>query len=417
MFRNKSRRRSSPESELPPQKSFGKKIKPFIKFFVIAVIFFGLGWAVGNDKLHIISVGGLSNQNKNLPADLDYKSVEQLYDLLRQKYDGKLDEAKLLEGLRSGLVTAANDPYTEYFNPKDAKELNEQLTGSFPGIGAELGTDADKNIIVVSPLSGYPAEKAGLKAQDIIVGINGQSTSGMTVSNAVRKIRGPVNTTVTLTIVRGNGSPTDIKIKRTLITVPSVKSSVVKDVGIIRINQFTTDTPALARQAAQNLKNQNVKGIILDLRGNPGGYLSAAVDVSSLWLKKGQVVVSERRGNDTISTETAEGGNILAGIPTIVLINKGSASASEIVAGALHDNKAARLLGEKSFGKGSVQQVEDLTDGSELKVTIARWYTPSGKNIDKEGINPDISAKAQSGDSSGSKDSVQNKALLLLGAK
>jgi carboxyl-terminal processing protease len=358
---------------------------------LLAVGIFSLGVEVGKGNIRLVSNSSASI-NKSLPTKLDYSAVDQVYNLLKKDYDGQLSTDKLMDGLKAGLVEASGDPYTEYFSAKDAKSFNEALSGSFTGIGAELGTDSDSRILIVSPLSGYPAQKAGLQTKDIITAVNGETTTGLSVDKAVQKIRGEAGTKVTLSISRGGGKPFDVVITRAKIDVPSVDYKVDGNLGYMKINQFSQDTPALARKAAQAFKDQNVKAVVLDLRGNPGGYLSGAVDVSSLWLGEGATVVQEKRGNQVISTEYAHGDSPLKGLPTVVLINGGSASASEITAGALKDNGAATLVGTKSFGKGSVQQVEDLPGGAELKITIARWYTPKGANIDKQGIKPDTEA-------------------------
>lgn len=382
---------------------------------ILTMTVFGGGVAVGRGDLHLryLSIAKTSSGT----TSLDYSSVDQLYSLLKADFDGQLDPSKLLDGLKTGLVDAANDPYTAYFNPADAKTFDEELTGSFTGIGAELGTDANKNIVVVSPLSGYPAEKAGLKPKDIIAAIDGQSTTGLSVDKVVQKIRGAAGTTVKLTISRGTDKPFELSITREQITIPSVKSSVDAGIGYLKISQFTTDTTKLAQAATADFKAQGVKALILDLRGDPGGYLKTAVEVSSLWLDKGKTVVSERRGGQTLSTDYALGGNILKGMPTVVLINGGSASASEITAGALRDNGVATIVGEKSFGKGSVQQVENLPGGGELKVTIARWFTPAGKNIDKQGIAPDINIVMSDSDANAGKDPQKDRATAILKAK
>lgn len=382
---------------------------------LLTVIIFGLGVEVGRGKLH---VRGLSlDETKTPAAQLDYSSVDQVYTLLRNDFDGTLDQNKLLDGLKSGLVSSAGDPYTLYFNAADAKVFNDQLSGSFTGIGAELGTDADNNIVVVSPLAGYPAEQVGLKPKDVIAGTDGVSTAGLSVDKVVQKIRGPADTKVVLTIIRNGGKAFDVSITRTKITVTSVESKVESGVGYLKITQFTDDTVGLATKAANSFKQQGVKAVVLDLRGNPGGYLSGAVDISSLWLDQGKTVVSQRRGDSVLSTEYAKGGNILGGLPTVVLINGGSASASEITAGALHDNNVASLIGDKSFGKGSVQQVEKLSDGSEVKITIAHWYTPAGKNINKQGINPDIQVGISDDDLKAGRDPQKDKAYEILRTK
>jgi len=352
---------------------------------IAAILIFMFGVGVGNGS---VSFDRLSSQNGSLPDKLDYSSVDQLYRAIKTNYDGKLDEQKLLDGMKSGLAQATGDPYTEYFNKKDAQDFNNQLQGSFTGIGAELGQDPDKNLIVVSPIDGFPASKAGLRAQDMIVSINGKSTSGMSIDDAVKKIRGPKDTKVKLDVLRDKTESLSFTITRADIKIPSVNYKIEDGIGYLQITQFSDDTAELAEKAAQNFKDNNVKGVILDMRDNPGGLLDAAVKVSSLWLPEGKTVLQEKRSGKVINTYTATGNDILSGIPTTVLINGGSASASEITAGALGDNNVATLIGEKSYGKGSVQQIQQLADGAEVKVTVARWYRPNGKNIDKKGIQP-----------------------------
>jgi carboxyl-terminal processing protease len=386
-----------------------------VSTLVLALLVFGGGVAVGKGDVHLWGNKGVSLGPA--PSTLDYSSVDAVYTILKNDFDGNLDQTKLDQGLKKGLVDAAGDPYTEYFNPTDAKAFNNQLAGSITGIGAELGTDADSNIVIISPLSGYPAEKAGLKPKDIVAAVNSQTTQGMSVDAVVSKIRGQEGTKVTLTIVRGSQKPFDVTITRQKITVPTVKYQEDGDIGYLKVSQFSNDTVGLAQKAAQEFKDKNVKAVVLDLRGDPGGYLKGAVDISSLWLDKGKTVVQERRGSTVVSTEYATGNNILKGIPTVVLIDGGSASASEITAGALHDNGAATLVGAKSFGKGSVQQVENLPDGSELKVTIARWYTPNGKNIDKQGITPDTIVTISDQDAAAGKDTQKDQAYAIAQSK
>jgi carboxyl-terminal processing protease len=243
-------------------------------------------------------------------------------------------------------------------------------------------------VIIVSPIKGAPAEKAGIQAQDIITKIDGEDATDISISEAVSRIRGPKGESVTLTIIRA-GEEKEITIVRDTITIESVEWELSDKTGIITISRFGDDTIALTKKAAQELKDQGATSIILDLRGNPGGLLDAAVGVSSVWLPKGSTVLEEKRNGQVVQTFKTTTQPILEGVPTVILINGGSASASEIVAGALHDNKAATLVGTKTFGKGSVQRVIPLSAGGSLKVTIARWFTPEGKNIDKEGIAPD----------------------------
>lgn len=405
-----------PEVDIPVPTKF-KKRWPLLKILallILTVAVFGGGIAVGRGDIRL---RGLSLAKQSSPQALDYSSVDQLYSLLKNDFDGNLDTTGALDGLKTGLVNAAGDPYTQYFNPKDAQVFDEQLTGTFTGIGAELGTDANNNIVIVSPLAGYPAEAAGLKPKDNIAAINGETTNGMSVDRAVQKIRGAAGTNVKLTIIRGSEPVFDVNITRQQITLPSVKASVDDSIGYIKISQFTNDTTKLTKVAANDFKAKGVKAVILDLRGNPGGYLNGAVDISSFWLDQGKVVVAEKRGGQVLSTEYAKGGNILKGLPTVVLVDGGSASASEITAGALRDNGAATIVGEKSFGKGSVQQVEKLAGGGELKVTIARWYTPKGDNIDKQGITPDVLIGLSDDDQKAGRDPQKDRATEILRSK
>lgn len=395
----------------------GHKSWPLAKIVAIlalVLLVFGGGVAVGRGN---ISLWGHKTLSSKASSELDFTSATAVYDILKRDFDGKLDTTKLDQGLSRGLVEATGDPYTDYFDPAAAKTFNNALSGSITGIGAELGTDDDKNIVIVSPLSGYPAEKAGLKPKDIIAGVNSQSTQGMTVDGVVNKIRGKAGTDVTLTVVRGTDKAFEVKITRQKITVPSVESEIDGNIGYMTVSQFTQDTAGLAQKAANSFKDNNVKGVVLDLRGNPGGYLDASVDLSSLWLDKGKTVVQERRGATVIDTKFSNGNSTLKGLPTVVLIDGGSASASEITAGALHDNSAAQLVGTKSFGKGSVQQVQTLPDGAELKVTIARWFTPAGKNIDKQGIKPDVLVKPGDNDTRGGPDAQKDQATQLVTSK
>jgi carboxyl-terminal processing protease len=394
----------------PPKRRTWSLLK-IITSLVFVFLIFAAGFTVGRGDL---------NRSKLATAtgtSLDYSSVDQVYSLLRSDFDGNLDKATLVDGAKSGLVQAAGDPYTQYFNPKQAKDFNDQLAGTIIGIGAELGTDDDNNIVVVSPLAGYPAEKAGLKPKDIIAAVDGKATTGMSVDQIVSKVRGQEGTSVKLTIVRGNQSPFVVTIAREKITIPSVKWQEDGNIGYMKVSQFTDDTYSLAQKAVTEFQAKGVKGVVLDLRGDPGGYLNTSVNVSSLWLEEGKTVVQEKRGGKVISTEKANGNNPLRGLPTVVLIDGGSASASEITAGALKDNGVATLVGQKSFGKGSVQQVEHLLDGSEVKITVARWYRPNGQNIDKQGITPDVSVTNSDEDLKAGRDPQKDKAYQLLQLK
>ncbi len=354
-----------------------------------AVLIFSFGVAIGDGHVQINAFGAHASENAGLPAVLDYSSVSDVYQALKENYDGTLTVPQLLDGLKEGLAASTNDPYTEYFNAAQAKDFSNELNHSFSGIGAVLGKNSDGNLVVVSPIKGFPAEKAGLLPQDVIAEINGASTSGMSPDVAAQKIRGLEGTKVILKIVRGKTSSLTFTITRADIHLPSVTTKILDgNIGYIQISSFAEDTASLSAKAAQSFQAAHVKGVILDLRDNPGGLLDAAVNVSSLWLPAGTTVVTEK-GTNGDQTYTSQVAHTLQGVPTVVLINGGSASASEITAGALHDNNAARLIGTKSFGKGVVQQLIQLGDDSELKVTIASWYRPDGQNINKKGIAPD----------------------------
>ena len=370
-----------------PKTKSRKPLSNNVLILIIAVTA-AVGFLTGTQKDQIVSVVGPVFGLKSYAGQLDLSSVQETYKTLKANYDGKIDNQTLIDGVNKGLVAAAGDNYTLYMTSKDASNFENDLSGNIGGgIGAEVGVRQSK-ITIIRTLKSNPAEKAGLNTGDTILSINDQSTSGWTVDQAVAKIRGEAGTTVKLSVQRGS-EVKDFTVTRATISNPSVESSVSGGVGTLTISRFDSETSVLARAAARDFKNQGVKDVILDLRGNGGGYLAAAQDVAGLWLND-QVVVSERTDGKVVDELKSGSDAILAGIPTVVLVNAGSASASEIVAGALQDHGAAKLVGEKTFGKGSVQKLIPLSGGAQLKVTIARWYTPNGKNITKEGITPDV---------------------------
>lgn len=353
---------------------------------VAAVVIFGLGVSVGDGRIAVNS----GSMNGSLPNTLNYSSVNQVYQLLKQKYDGTLTETQLLNGMKAGLAQSTNDPYTEYFTAQQAQQFSQQLNNQFSGIGAELGADSSGDVEIIAPIAGTPAANAGLQPKDVITTINGASAAGLSPDAAVNKIRGAAGTKVTLGILRGGTQQLKFTITRENITVPSVTTKILPgNIGYMQISTFADDTSDLANQAAQKFASEHVKGVILDLRDNPGGLVDAAVDVSSLWLPQGQTIMQEKRGSQVIQSYYATGNDVLHGIPTAVLVNDGSASASEITSGALHDNGDARIIGTKTYGKGVVQELDNLPGGAELKVTIASWYRPNGQNINHKGITPD----------------------------
>ncbi|HNQ45158.1 MAG TPA: S41 family peptidase [bacterium] len=339
-------------------------------------------------------VSGLYNSDTGgrLSSDLNFNLFWQTWDIVKTNYvdHDQLTDKQMFYGALRGLVGSTKDPYTIFMDPEDAKMFNEDLAGSFSGIGAEVGLRNDV-ITIIAPLADTPAERAGLRAGDKVYAIDQQSTAGLTVDEAVKKIRGPKGTKVTLTIGRGDAKLQDITIVRDNIVVKSLNYSYDSATGIytITINNFNADTETLFAEAVEDIKVKKPKGLILDLRNNPGGYLDTAVAIASYWIESG-VIVSEQSATEPPRQQMARGFAPLANLPTVVLINQGSASASEIVAGALMDYGQATTIGKTTFGKGSVQIVKDLSDGSMIKITTDKWLTPSGVSINDKGITPDI---------------------------
>lgn len=400
-------REQMPEPETPMPK---RKKSPSWGTVVLVAAVVGVVAFIGGTRSSQILALFNGGQNTNLPTQLDLSSVQDVYQKLREQFDGQLDAQKLIDGAKKGLVEAGGDPYTVYFTDDEAEQFLSDLDGKFSGIGAELGKK-DDNLVVVSTLDDSPARKAGLLPNDIIAKVNDQETAGWPIEKAVTEIRGDKGTTVKLSILRSQELK-EFSIIRDEIINPSVKYEVTGDnIGYLRISRFAeTDTVELAKKAANEFKQKGVKGVVLDLRGNGGGYLGAAQEVAGIWLNN-KVVVQEKRGDTVVDTLKSGANPILEGVPTVVLIDGGSASASEIVAGALHDHGAAKLVGEKTFGKGSIQQIEQIDSGGQLKVTIAKWYTPNGKNISKEGIEPDTQVTMSEQDIAIGNDTQKTQAL------
>lgn len=350
---------------------------------------------------------------KTYAGEIDLSSLQSTYKNLRANFDGKLNDQDLIDGANSGLVNAAGDQYTVYMNAKEAAAFADDLSGKIGGgIGAEVSIRNEK-ITIIRTLKNNPAEKAGLQAGDVVLSINDESTTGKTVEQAVTQIRGKEGTTVKLSIQRGS-EVKEFTVTRAIISNPSVTSSISGTVGTLTIGRFDEETGDLARAVAQDFKSKGVTSVILDLRGNGGGFVTAAQDVAGLWLDN-KLIVTEKSNDQVLDRVTTGSNALLAGLPTVVLVNSSSASASEIVAGALQDYKVAKLVGEKTFGKGSVQKLIDLPHGSQLKVTIAKWYTPLGKNINKEGIVPDITVGLTQADVDAGTDPQVAAALKELG--
>jgi len=325
-------------------------------------------------------------------SKLDYSGLDEIYSVLVENFDGEIDTSALIDGAKRGMVAGLGDAYTQYFSSVESQEFIDALEGTFEGIGVEL-LNRDGKLMIRNVLDDTPAQRAGLKAGDFISHVDDTETISWAAESAVQIIRGPSGTKVRLTIIRENRLM-EFEITRSAIVNPSGKYVIENDIGYLRIDRFSdAETVQLARTAAKAFSDAGVRGVVLDLRGNSGGYVATAVAVASLWLEKGQAVVIEKIGDVVTDTENATGNNILHGIPTVVLIDGTSASASEIVAGALADHGQAKLVGTKSFGKGSVQVMKPLSGGSKLKITLAKWFTPNGVNIDREGLEPDVEVK------------------------
>jgi len=395
-------------------RNYKKIICPIILVVAFAAVF-ALGAWVGVAKIayHVPQ-----------PGTIDFSLFWDAYNKLEQNFidPSKIADQKVIYGAIEGMTNSLGDPYTSFFDPSQAQRFEQDLSGSFDGIGVEIGIKKDL-LTVIAPLKGTPGEQAGLKSGDIIVKIDGEDTGNMTTDDAVSLIRGLKGTSVTLTIMRDSWTQTkDINIIRDTIKVPSMDWSLLAstgeaggkngDVAYIQIFQFGETLSSDFSAAALKILQSPAQKIVLDLRDDPGGYLSVAQEIAGWFLQKGQVVTIEDfgKGKEQQIYKT-EGNSNLANYPIVVLINQGSASASEILAGALRDNRNVKLIGTKSFGKGCVQEVINLRGGSFLKITIANWLTPKGGSISEVGLSPDIKVEITDEDFEQEKDPQLDKAL------
>ena len=379
----------------------------FLTLVIVAIVSFVAGARSDALFANVASVFGVRTSNKTI----DLSSVQKTYQELIANYDGKLDTQKLIYGANRGLVEAAGDPHTAYMDPDETKEFDKSLSGQIGGgIGAEIGLRNNKPTII-KPLENSPAQKAGIKAGEVILKVNDEASSDWSVEKVVSKIRGEVGTSVKLTLLSG-GQTREVSVVRQNIVSPAVELEIDGEIGILKVNRFGDDTVSLSRKYASEFVEKGVKKVILDLRNNPGGTVGAAQGLLGIWLDN-QIAMTERRGSEIVKTLRTTGTPILGNMKTVVLINGNSASASEITAGALREYGKATLVGQKSYGKGSVQIVLGLPGGSQMKVTEARWYTPKGKNIDKTGIEPDVKVDLSSDDVNNNVDPQMDKAKSL----
>ncbi len=406
-------------------------VKRFLGVIVVLFLGFLLGRVSSTDAQagHMFSwraetaSGTVRGVGQAIPSDLatddvEFKRFWELWRLIKQKYYRQpVSDQALFFGAMRGLANGVQDSYTTYFPPVEAKDFEASLQGEFQGIGAEIGLK-DEQLQIIAPLPDTPAERAGIMAGDLILKIDGKDTTGMSVEQAVKLIRGEKGTKVTLNMYREGQKkgPFDVSIQREIIQIKSVKWRMApgsKPIAILEISNFSQDTTQEFRDAVRDILKKDPQGLVLDLRNNPGGYLDGAVDIAAEWVGK-EVVVKERRQGKIIEEMKGLAPARLNQIPTIVLVNQGSASASEIVAGALQDAGKARLVGMKTFGKGSVQEYEPLSDGSAVKITVAEWLTPRDRTIQSVGLEPDVSVDRTPEDYEAKRDPQLERALELL---
>jgi len=411
-----------------------KKLTDILLYLSIAVFLFGSGYKVAEWKIKNTSRDQLTytvfNAQNNLPKNTKAKNIDfslfwDTWEEVEKKYvdQGKIDPQNMFYGSIKGMVASVDDPYTFFLTPKENEQSKADLGGKFEGIGAQLGLK-ENHIVIIAPLKDSPAEKAGILAGDFILKVDGESTEKWTLTQTVSKIRGPHDTKVVLTVARASGEK-DIPITRQEIKVPSVEVTYEKiqgkTVALLKLSQFGETTNNEWEKAAVEISNKwkdrEIAGLVLDVRGNPGGYLESSVFIASEFLPKGETVVKQETTSSDDRVYNVKRNGMLLDIPLVVLINQGSASASEILAGALRDHKRATLVGLKSFGKGSVQEAIDLRDGAGLHVTIAKWLLPNGEWINGKGIEPEypVELKIDEGNTlTNDKDTQLQKALELV---
>jgi len=386
----------------------------FLFYLVILAIVasFGAGLVIGEETVRKSYLA--SNEQNQFKSNLNLDIVFEAWKKLSDKYVGSLPDNKaMVYGMAKGMTGALGDPYTVFFEPEKAKKFMEDLKGSFEGIGAEIGMK-DNILTVIAPIKDTPADKAGIKAGDKILKIDGNDTSGLAVDEAVSKIRGVKGTKVKLTLMsEGDAAPRDVEITRDVINVKSVVWELKEDnIAYISLSEFTENSVKEFADVAGKVKESPAKKIVLDLRGDPGGYLDAAVDIAGFFLPQNTLVVREDFGGKYPANDyKTQFKPVLDQYPLVILIDKGSASAAEILAGAISEQKGSKLIGEQTFGKGSVQEFISLSDGSTIKVTVAEWLTPKGKSINKEGISPDVEVKISADDIKDKKDPQLDKAI------
>jgi len=386
---------------------------------LIGVFFAGAFWGYSN-RPAVEKITNLTNKNAGKPAAVDFSPFWKAWNAVDEKFvaNGNLDTRKRVWGAIEGMVGALDDPYSVFFPPKEAKTFQEDIRGDFSGVGMEIGSR--KGVLtVIAPLKGTPAYRAGIKSGDKIIKIDDKMSADMAADEAAMLIRGKKGTTVKLTISReGEDKPLEIEITRDTIQIP-VLDTETKPGGIfvIKLYNFSAKSPDAFRKALREFASSGNGKMILDLRGNPGGYLEAAVDMASWFLPAGKIVAREKFSDGSETLSRSKGYYVFKKLPMVILVDGGSASASEILAGALSEHGVATLVGEKTFGKGSVQELIPITPRTSLKLTIARWLTPKGRSISKEGLEPDVKVELTKEDIEAGKDPQMEKAIEILSGK
>lgn len=371
-----------------------RKIISISTALILLGIVFVSGMYTGYQRRpYVERVLGVANQTPQIEDEnVDFDPFWKAWKILEDKYVSRdeIDRQKLVWGAIQGMANAVGDPYTVFMPPVESSIFQEDISGSFEGIGAEIGI-RNNSLVVISPLEGSPAQKAGLKAGDYILKIDDFETANVSIDEAISKIRGKGGTVVKLTVYReGQEGTKEISITRAKIEIPIIDTKIMDDVFVIQLYQFSANSPELFEDAIREFADSGKDKLILDLRNNPGGYLDAAVDIASWFVPKDEVVLIERVRGEDAREYRSRGYAEISDLTMAVLVNRGSASASEILAGALKDHEIATIIGEKTFGKGSVQEVVDVTDKTTLKVTIARWFTPDNVTITGVGLEPNI---------------------------
>ncbi len=398
-----------------------KKIKKIIwiaaAVILLLIIFIGGAFWGYNNRPKIEKITGLFNKETNKPAETDFSPFWSAWNAVESKYvsNNNLDRQNMVWGAIEGMIKSLDDPYSMFFPPEESKMFKDDINGDFEGVGMEIGIK--KGILtIIAPLKNTPAYKAGIKAGDKILKINDIISAEMTVNEAVRLIRGPKGTSVKLTILREETENSlEISITREIIHIPVLDIEKKADeIFVIKMYNFSGASADSFRNALREFVLSKKNKLILDLRNNPGGYLESAVDIASWFLPAGKVVVREKFSDEKENVFRSKGYNIFKNLSMVIIVNKGSASAAEILAGALQEHKVAKLVGEKTFGKGSVQELIQITPDTSLKLTIAQWLTPNGRLLSKEGLEPDIKVEITEKDFEANNDPQMDKAIEIL---